>query len=596
MTILLCLYATAVIRADEPVTEIVDVLDGPAFGIVEDASQKTVYQEFSYAAPSSGVTYNAKLGQYPKFGTTTGNFLYISSVLKCGVIFSAPEGLVLKQVVVTYNGKSPAKKMMLKSYGEPFASPGDFGGTQIGQIGATSISVPSTVTDRNFAIVSSGRTSLVDKIEIHWGSPDDNKPEDPQIWFSKESVTVRIGEEFTLPTLSTISDATVTYKSSDTGVATIDASTGAVSLVAKGTTTITASVPATEKYLAGEASYKLIVNNPIPECNTIAQWLAAKPTEDATPINCEVTVIAAKKGGNYIWVYDAEGSLLRIRAYVQGKGSLGYEIGDVIPAGISGRYSAKAEDMSSIVWASFKQGVEGEVSLEPEEMTLDAVEQAKPINKYVVFKHVNIGPFSRMTSDDSEVTLTLFGDGVLADVPQATDVNVTGIMTRYGANNTYCCQLLSLTDNVISVPETLSVLVNDKKIEMTRDDSKFTTDITVDGNDASPLCFIDGSGVSYGAAENGIDIEDGVAVGVMPESTATYDIPAGRWSLTVVFEEKSITLTAVKKSGLEIPDADGMASSIRYYNLQGLGLDTAPTEGIYIEVRDGRPAKKLANH
>ena len=156
--------------------------------------------------------------------------------------------------------------------------------------------------------------------------------------------------------------------------------------------------------------------------------------------------------------------------------------------------------------------------------------------------------------------------------------------------------MLSLTDNVISVPETLSVLVNDKKIEMTRDDSKFTTDITVDGNDASPLCFIDGSGVSYGAAENGIDIEDGVAVGVMPESTATYDIPAGRWSLTVVFEEKSITLTAVKKSGLEIPDADGMASSIRYYNLQGLGLDTAPTEGFYIEVRDGRPAKKLANH
>lgn len=64
---------------------------------------------------------------------------------------------------------------------------------------------------------------------------------------------------FTAPTLTKPDDLAVSYSSSNTNVATVDASTGNVTLLAAGTTTITAKSEETDTYLAGEASYTLTV-------------------------------------------------------------------------------------------------------------------------------------------------------------------------------------------------------------------------------------------------------------------------------------------------------------------------------------------------
>ncbi|MBR3411081.1 MAG: endonuclease [Bacteroidales bacterium] len=78
--------------------------------------------------------------------------------------------------------------------------------------------------------------------------------------FSPTSVTATLGESFTAPTLSTTpSGLTVTYSSSKTNVATVNASTGAVTLKAVGTTTITASFAGNNEYHANSASYTLTV-------------------------------------------------------------------------------------------------------------------------------------------------------------------------------------------------------------------------------------------------------------------------------------------------------------------------------------------------
>ena len=77
--------------------------------------------------------------------------------------------------------------------------------------------------------------------------------------FSAATATATVGEAFTAPVLSGVTDG-VTYSSSNTAVATVDESTGAVTIVAAGTTTITASAPATAEYKAGEASYTLTVS------------------------------------------------------------------------------------------------------------------------------------------------------------------------------------------------------------------------------------------------------------------------------------------------------------------------------------------------
>ena len=82
---------------------------------------------------------------------------------------------------------------------------------------------------------------------------------DRNLAFSAATATATVGEAFTAPTLSGVKDG-VTYKSSNTAVATVDTSTGAVTLVAAGETTITASAEATEVYNAGSVSYTLTVN------------------------------------------------------------------------------------------------------------------------------------------------------------------------------------------------------------------------------------------------------------------------------------------------------------------------------------------------
>lgn len=77
--------------------------------------------------------------------------------------------------------------------------------------------------------------------------------------FSEATATATLGEEFTAPTLSGVTEGVV-YSSSNTAVATVDAATGAVTLVAAGETTITASAEETETLQAGTASYTLTVS------------------------------------------------------------------------------------------------------------------------------------------------------------------------------------------------------------------------------------------------------------------------------------------------------------------------------------------------
>lgn len=80
--------------------------------------------------------------------------------------------------------------------------------------------------------------------------------------FSATTATGNLGEAFTAPTLTNPNNLTVTYSSSATDVATVDASTGAVTLVAEGTTIITAESAETDAFYAGKATYTLTVVDP----------------------------------------------------------------------------------------------------------------------------------------------------------------------------------------------------------------------------------------------------------------------------------------------------------------------------------------------
>lgn len=99
--------------------------------------------------------------------------------------------------------------------------------------------------------------------------------------FPQSSYIANIGEAFTAPTLTKDTDAAITYTSSKPEVATVDATTGAVTIVAEGTTTITAESAENDKFYAGKASYTLEVVDPnkpgatIGNPMTVAQALEA---------------------------------------------------------------------------------------------------------------------------------------------------------------------------------------------------------------------------------------------------------------------------------------------------------------------------------
>lgn len=82
----------------------------------------------------------------------------------------------------------------------------------------------------------------------------------PELSFDKAEITEYIGSlEQDLPVLTATEGLKITYSSNNEAAATVNAETGAVSLVAAGTTTITATSEATAEYKAGEASYVLNV-------------------------------------------------------------------------------------------------------------------------------------------------------------------------------------------------------------------------------------------------------------------------------------------------------------------------------------------------
>lgn len=80
--------------------------------------------------------------------------------------------------------------------------------------------------------------------------------------FPQESYSITAGDSFTAPTLTTDpAGLTVTYSSSDETIATVNASTGEVSLEGGiGSTTITATFAGDDEYKSGSAFYTLTVN------------------------------------------------------------------------------------------------------------------------------------------------------------------------------------------------------------------------------------------------------------------------------------------------------------------------------------------------
>ena len=180
--------------------------------------------------------------------------------------FAVPEGYVITNI--TFEGTN-TMDLIATSTGIYSPSPDKMTGTWIGS--ETSVTFTANGT----------AAAVFDKISVTYeaGSVKLN----PELEFSPSSATATLGETFLAPELTNPHNLTVTYSSSDENVATVDASTGEVTLVRAGTTTITASFYGDETYKAGTASYTLTVSRPAAQ--PLCSYVKVTSTDDLTDGN-----------------------------------------------------------------------------------------------------------------------------------------------------------------------------------------------------------------------------------------------------------------------------------------------------------------------
>lgn len=139
--------------------------------------------------------------------------------------------------------------------------------------------------------------------------------------FPEAAYYASIGDTFEAPELTKATTAPATYTSSNEEVATVDAGTGAVTIVAAGTTVITATCAANDEYYGGSASYTLTVM----AANVVYEGLMSN-MDDWTTENINLA-----EGLSYIWAWDNTYGL-KGAAFVGGSAKAGtaYAISPVI--------------------------------------------------------------------------------------------------------------------------------------------------------------------------------------------------------------------------------------------------------------------------
>ena len=208
--------------------------------------------------------------------------------------FKVPEGNVITKVELT--AKVPAK---FESAVGTYAN-----GTWTGS--ANSVVISTNITEKNTPISSA---------VVTYQSSSAPMKKDPALSFSETTASGVVGEAFVAPTLTKATTAAVVYTSSDEAVATVNAETGEVTLLAAGETKITATAAENDEYNGGSASYTLTVTTP-------ALDVVKEPYSESFETGFGSFVldnVNLSEGLSYVWSIDKKYKCAKASAFVNKK-------------------------------------------------------------------------------------------------------------------------------------------------------------------------------------------------------------------------------------------------------------------------------------
>ena len=234
-------------------------------------------------------------GQTRWWKATNGNELRFYK--GADMTFKVPEGNVITKVELT--AKVPAK---FESAVGTYAN-----GTWTGS--ANSVVISTNITEKNTPISSA---------VVTYQSSSAPMKKDPALSFSETTASGVVGEAFVAPTLTKATTAAVVYTSSDEAVATVNAETGEVTLLAAGETKITATAAENDEYNGGSASYTLTVTTPALDV-VKEPYSESFETEFGSFVLDNVNL---SEGLSYVWAIDKSYKCAKASAYVNKKNLL----------------------------------------------------------------------------------------------------------------------------------------------------------------------------------------------------------------------------------------------------------------------------------
>lgn len=376
---------------------------------------------------------------------------------------------------------------------------------------------------------------------------------DAGLAFASETVNATLGEAVPANALTKATDAAAVYSSSNEEVATVDAATGVVTLVAAGTTTIKAATEATDTYKAGEASYTLVVVDPNAKKAANLAFANATVTVDlseAVPANeltkdTDAVVVYTSSNETVATVDAATGEVKLIAAGTTTIKAVA-EATDKYEAG-EASYTLTVTDKADIVY-------ENDGKTEASNFTFEAGEGENP------WKFSNYG----MTGNAFNLT------DKTADAYAVSPVfDLTNRIKPISITQTFAYNYVT----VEQVPEYFSIAVREEGA------TEWTLLTAAPAPEAmNKWTYVDDYTIDLGAYEG-----KKIQVGYHYVADGTV---CGGWQI------KDILVKGKKSSAVSDITVEDEDAPVVYYNLQGVRVAN-PSNGLYIRVQGKKATKVL---
>lgn len=407
---------------------------------------------------------------------------------------------------------------------------------------------------------NSSKQAKLSSIVVNYTAVAGNK-ELAGLQFPKSSYTAVLGQAFTAPTLTKATNAAVSYTSSNPEVAAVNATTGEVTLVAAGTTTIKAEAPENDTYTAGSAQYTLTV---VKGYNTLAEYLAACGNKnDEGYINFPLTVTYANGANTY--VIDEAGTAGLIYKY-----DLGYEVGNIIPAG----WTAKTDVFYGLVELIPVDPMPA--STENSGVTYNEVTSIDDtmMNQVVVLKNVNftaetLDTAASFTGSVGETEYTFFNKFTIA----STAAGIYDVKVAVSTRNGLQLYPIEYQQAVSEVPVISGTDLNE--------DNEFASTSTV------TITAAEGATIYYRTnTEADFQVYNAPFTINATTSIYAYAVEEGKQ------QSREISVTYYYNPSLGIDGIEVENGAAEYYNMQGVRVAN-PENGMYIRVQNGKAQKVI---